>query len=83
MLLRRQTAFEQVFSVVLDFKPKKVGYEAGLVLWWDMHSFASVGVTLTSTGKRALAFKTPTDVPDGFEVSLRCVDLRIWVAYQA
>ncbi|KAH6716512.1 beta-xylosidase [Leptodontidium sp. MPI-SDFR-AT-0119] len=70
MLLRRQTAFEQVFSVVLDFKPKKVGYEAGLVLWWDMHSFASVGVAFTSTGKRAIAFKTPTDVPDGFEEHL-------------
>lgn len=69
MLLRRQTAFEQVFSVLLDFEPKKVGYEAGLVLWWDMHSFASVGVTLSSTGEKAIIFKTPKDVPDQFDVS--------------
>lgn len=68
MLLRRQTAFEQIFSVVLDFQPKKTGYEAGLVSWWDMHSFASVGITLTSTGKRAIILKTPMDVADKFEV---------------
>ena len=70
MLLRRQTAFEQVFSVVLEFEPKKAGYEAGLVLWWDIHSFASVGVTRTSTGKRSIIFKTPTETPDHFEVSV-------------
>ncbi|PVH76169.1 glycoside hydrolase family 43 protein [Cadophora sp. DSE1049] len=67
MLLRRQTAIEQLFSVLLDFEPNKAGYEAGLVLWWDMHSFASVGVTLTSTGKRSIIFKTPTNTPDQFE----------------
>ncbi|KAH7346824.1 hypothetical protein BKA65DRAFT_537416 [Rhexocercosporidium sp. MPI-PUGE-AT-0058] len=31
MLLRRQTAFEQVFSVVLDFKPKKAGGEKAVI----------------------------------------------------
>lgn len=69
MLLRRQTAFGQICSVVLDFEPKKVGYEAGLVLWWDMHSFASIGVTLTPDRRKSIIVKTPTDVPDGFKVS--------------
>lgn len=70
MLLRRQTAFVQTFAAVLDFEPKRAGYEAGLVLWWDTHSFASIGVTLTSEG-RILKIKTPTDVPDAFEVCAR------------
>ncbi len=68
MLLRRQTAFEQTFSVVVDFEPKKVGYEAGLVLWWDMHSFASIGISFTPQGRRSIIVKRPTDAPDRFEV---------------
>lgn len=72
MLLRRQTSFQQQFSVDLDFNPTKAGYEAGLVLWWDMHSFASVGVTLNASGERVIVIKTPTNVPDVFEVSIAC-----------
>ncbi|KAI9046734.1 hypothetical protein LZ554_009472 [Drepanopeziza brunnea f. sp. 'monogermtubi'] len=67
MLLRRQTSFEQSFSVRLDFAPTRVGYEAGLVLWWDMHSFASIGVTLTFDGRRVLKVTTPTDTADAFK----------------
>lgn len=46
MLLRKQTAYDQSFGVTLDFNPSQVGYEAGIVLWWNQDSYATIGVTL-------------------------------------
>lgn len=46
MLLRKQTMYEQSFGVTLEFNPSRVGYEAGLVLWWNQFSYATIGVTL-------------------------------------
>lgn len=46
MLLRKQTTYDQSFSVTLEFNPSRVGYEAGIVLWWNSFSYATVGVTL-------------------------------------
>jgi hypothetical protein len=45
MLLRKQTALSQHFGAEMDFLPSKAGYEAGIVVWWSMYSFASAGIT--------------------------------------
>jgi hypothetical protein len=44
MLLRKQTSYNQVFRAKMEFKPTVRGYEAGVVLWWSQHSYASLGV---------------------------------------
>ncbi|KAF5608449.1 xylosidase arabinosidase [Fusarium subglutinans] len=44
MLLRKQTSYNQVFKTKMEFKPTVRGYEAGVVLWWSQHSYASLGV---------------------------------------
>ncbi|KAI1338290.1 glycosyl hydrolase [Xylariaceae sp. FL0016] len=46
MLLRKQTAYSETFEVKLDFNPRKTGYEAGVVLWWNQYSYATIGMTL-------------------------------------
>lgn len=46
MLLRKQTAYLQSFETTLEFNPTRVGYEAGLVLWYNQFSYATIGVTL-------------------------------------
>lgn len=44
MLLRKQTSISQVFSTKLAFKPSARGYEAGVVLYWNHYSYATVGI---------------------------------------
>jgi hypothetical protein len=65
MLLRKQTTFQQLFQAVLDFQPSKAGYEAGIVVWYSLFSYASIGVTVASegpdAGKRVLQLRLPTD----------------------
>ncbi|PSR87392.1 beta-xylosidase [Coniella lustricola] len=46
MLLRKQTSYTQTFETKLSFGPSRPGYEAGLVLWWNLFSYATVGLTL-------------------------------------
>lgn len=46
MLLRKQTAYEQTFETEMVFSPSRAGYEAGIVLWWNQYSYATIGVTL-------------------------------------
>lgn len=57
MLLRKQTAYAQAFEATMTFSPSRIGYEAGIVLWWNQFSHATVGVTLvaTSNGGREAA----------------------------
>lgn len=68
MLLRKQTAFQQRFQAVLDFQPSKEGYEAGIVLWWSLFSYASIGITVVS-GKRVLVLRLPTETIGVMSVS--------------
>ncbi|KAH6886378.1 glycosyl hydrolase [Thelonectria olida] len=44
MLLRKQTSYSQTFYVTMEFNPRKVGYEAGVVVWWSQYSYAAIGV---------------------------------------
>lgn len=68
MLLRKQTALAQSFQATMEFAPSRVGYEAGIVLWWNQFSYATVGVTLLELpdGERVLTVvrRGPT-VQDG------------------
>lgn len=45
MLLRKQTSFLESFHTMLEFSPRKSGYEAGIVLWWSMYAYATIGLT--------------------------------------
>lgn len=45
MLLRKQQSYHEKFSVELEFQPRRRGYEAGIVVWWSMYSFASIGIS--------------------------------------
>jgi beta-xylosidase len=64
MLLRKQTDFYQTFQATLDFQPSRVGYEAGIAVWYSMYSYASIGIGIASheTGAegRAVVVKLPT-----------------------
>lgn len=76
MLLRKQTAYEQSFSVTLEFNPSRVGYEAGIVLWWNQYSYATVGITLVelTSGEKVqtVVRRMPaTGGPDGGSASVR------------
>jgi hypothetical protein len=65
MLLRKQTAFHQRFQAMLDFKPSREGYEAGIVVWWSMYSFASIGITISPSQagpkKKVVVLRLPTE----------------------
>lgn len=57
MLLRKQTDLCQTFKATLDFVPKKAGYEAGIVIWWSMYSYASIGITADGRGNSKAVIK--------------------------
>lgn len=45
LLLRKQESCRDKFSATLEFKPSRKGYEAGITVWWNMYSYASIGIT--------------------------------------
>lgn len=60
MLLRKQTALSQSFTVFLEFQPSKAGYEAGIMVWWSIYSYANIGVTLSVVdGALTTVYRTP------------------------
>lgn len=65
MLLRKQTSFNQLFQAVLDFEPSRIGYESGIVVWWNSYSFASIGIIKSLNAQegngRTLILRVPTD----------------------
>jgi beta-xylosidase len=73
MLLRKQTAFNQAFQTDLDFKPSKRGYEAGIVVWGSLYTYASVGIALKSEDEgdenRVIILRLPTKEPGVMTVS--------------
>ncbi|KAH8899237.1 Arabinanase/levansucrase/invertase [Thozetella sp. PMI_491] len=48
MLLRKQTSYRERFKTRLVFNPRKQGYEAGVVLWWNQYSYATIGIARIS-----------------------------------
>lgn len=71
MLLRKQTAYNQTFSVTLEFSPSRIGYEAGLVLWWNQYSYATIGITLVElpSGEKVQTVVTRMPKTEGAESS--------------
>jgi beta-xylosidase len=73
LLLRKQTSYNQVFQVKMNFSPTVRGYEAGVVLWWSQHSYASLGVVASENegGKveNRVIYKGAAGNADGFKVS--------------
>ena len=65
MLLRKQTAFNQSFQSTLEFRPRKAGYEAGIVVWWSMYSYASIGITHSAVdGVICVVERSPVSVQE-------------------
>jgi beta-xylosidase len=61
MLLRKQTALSQCFIAKMIFNPSKAGYEAGIVVWWNMYSYASAGLTRSAVdGELYTVFRSPS-----------------------
>ncbi|KAJ4299801.1 hypothetical protein N0V90_005047 [Kalmusia sp. IMI 367209] len=50
MLLRKQSSYLETFDATLDFQPRKAGYEAGIVVWWSMYSYATIGIGAVEGG---------------------------------
>ena len=74
MLLRKQTSYAgEVFRVKMTFDPRKRGYEAGLVLWWNSYSYGTVGLTAVEGEgtdlAKAVIVRTPTGRPGVMKVS--------------
>ena len=44
LLLRKQTDYCENFHATLEFKPRKVGYEAGITIYWSPFSYATIGI---------------------------------------
>ena len=65
LLLRKQESFHDHFSATLDFRPSRKGYEAGVTVWWNMYSFASIGITAIiqdDTLVQTIVCRAPTGV---------------------
>jgi hypothetical protein len=45
MLLRKQGSYNERFQTKMMFDPRKSGYEAGLVLWWNQFSYSTIGLS--------------------------------------
>ncbi|RYP79778.1 hypothetical protein DL769_002800 [Monosporascus sp. CRB-8-3] len=75
MLLRKQSSYTETFSAKLQFHPRKPGYEAGIVLWWNQYSFASIGIRLVAADDnsehrhKTVVFREPTGKAGDFMVS--------------
>lgn len=72
MLLRKQTSFSQTFEVTMEFNPQQVGCEAGLVLWWNQFSYATIGVRLGGNTRDSrtqhVVYRSPKGQPGEFSV---------------
>jgi hypothetical protein len=73
MLLQKQTAFQGVWDVTLDYQPCAPGHEAGTTVWWSKWAFASVGIRgVKSQGdtkmERGMVFRFPEPEGDEFKV---------------
>jgi Beta xylosidase C-terminal Concanavalin A-like domain len=63
MLLRKQTDFKQTFQVTLDFRPRHPGYEAGIVVWYSMYSYASIGLAMICNEAEEMTKAVVTKLP--------------------
>lgn len=45
MLLRKQSSYNEIFRAKMLFKPRRAGYESGVVVYWSQYSYATIGIT--------------------------------------
>ncbi|CAH0053697.1 unnamed protein product [Clonostachys solani] len=79
LLLRKQSSYNEKFITLMNFRPTRVGYESGVVLWWNQYSFASIGVTAVkdsgSVGYRqTVVLREPTGNNGEFKVTYPFLD---------
>lgn len=76
MLLRKQISSRGLWSTHLDFEPSKDSYEAGIVLYWNVYTSASIGVSASrdGSGRREIRHRYPTAIPGESMVSLLAFD---------
>ncbi|KAF4551803.1 Hypothetical protein D9617_12g036930 [Elsinoe fawcettii] len=71
MLLRKQSEYTDSFHAKLHFAPSRRGCEAGVVLWWNQFSYASLGIARVkdAQGKESIVLtsKIPTGQPGAHE----------------
>lgn len=75
MNVRKQTAYHQTFTATMSFAPTKVGYEAGIVLWWNQFSHATVGVTRTKVAGGPAATTVVRRSPTGRAGAINVCDM--------
>jgi hypothetical protein len=73
LLLRKQSSYNETFSVKLDFRPSRLGYEAGIALWWHQYSFATIGLGVvkvpdTDETKTTIVIREPLGKNGEFKV---------------
>lgn len=83
LLLRKQSSYNEKFITLMNFRPTRVGYESGVVLWWNQYSFASIGVTAVkdsdSVGyKQTLILRKPTGTNGEFKVRSKLIIGHLW-----
>ncbi|GAB7347030.1 hypothetical protein MBLNU459_g3175t2 [Dothideomycetes sp. NU459] len=59
MLLRKQTSVSGTWSTRLDFDPSSPNYEAGIVLYWNMYTLASIGIRKNKSRDREIHITQP------------------------
>ncbi|GAW25769.1 putative xylosidase arabinosidase [Rosellinia necatrix] len=76
MLLRKQSSYAESFEAKMQFRPRKTGYEAGIVIWWNQYSYASYGLVLCEGSDGEQALTTISRVPTGRvgEMTSECPD---------
>lgn len=58
----------------MEFDPKQIGAEAGLVLWWSQFSYATIGIRLAcggilnDSGRPHVVCRSPKGRPGEFHV---------------
>lgn len=65
LLLRKQTRSTGIWSTRLHFDPNRPTCEAGTVLYWNLYTFASIGVRASLGGGREIWFTQPGDQGPG------------------
>jgi beta-xylosidase len=70
MLVRKQSIRDGTWTTRLDFNPSKPTYEAGMVLYWNLYTFASIGVRRAASGAgREIRFTHPDGRTGSFKHS--------------
>ncbi|RYP56144.1 hypothetical protein DL771_012089 [Monosporascus sp. 5C6A] len=88
-MLLRKSSYTKAFSAKLQFDPRKPGYEAVIVLWWNQNSFAAIGIRLVvadDNGEhphKTVVFQEPTGEAGDFKSVSDVVECREVLSYGA